>query len=148
MKFLGTVILVFLTFWVPAIFAQAQPAAASRSQVAGTVTAVDAQARQVSLKTDKGDAVAVQATERTLILRIPPGETDPKKGTKITVSEVSPGDRVVAVSRQNLEGKTVDASAIFVMSSRHIAIILSQIFAEYLRNSGGMRLQTMEAGGL
>ena len=79
MKFFGGAILAFLTALSGGVLAQAQSAqgtAAPHSQVAGTVTAVDAQANQVSLKSDKGDAIAVTTTEKTLILHLPPGETD------------------------------------------------------------------------
>ena len=58
------------------------PPAANRAQLSGTVTAVNADAKQLSLKSDKGEDVSVTTTDRTLILRIPPGETDPKKGSQ------------------------------------------------------------------
>src|ERR1700676_974640 len=93
---------------------------AARNQVAGTITAVDSQKKQVSVKTDQGETVTANATDRTLVLRIPPGETDAKKGTKISLSDVSAGDRVVAVSKQPIEGKTMDASALLVMSKSDV----------------------------
>src|SRR5258706_16035777 len=72
-------------------FAQSQPAI-PRSQVSGTVTTVNAAGNQMSLKSDKGDALDVATSDRTLVLRIPPGETDPKKGTKIPLSSVTAGN--------------------------------------------------------
>ena len=50
------------------------PAPAQRT--AGTVTAVNPQTNQVSLKTDKGE-LTVTTTERTQILHAQPGEADP-----------------------------------------------------------------------
>jgi hypothetical protein len=103
-------------------FAQSQPAA-SRNQVAGTIANVDTAAKQLVVKSDKGDSVTVAATDRTLVLRIPPGETDPKKGAKIALTDLAVGDRVVAVSKQPADGKSVDASAILVMTKSDVAQI-------------------------
>src|ERR1700759_519400 len=69
----------------------------NRSQVSGTIASVNADSKQISLRSDKGEDVAVATTDRTLILRIPPGETDPKKGTKIALSSLSAGDRAVVI---------------------------------------------------
>src|SRR5438067_2245320 len=49
---------------------------APRNQVAGTVISVDTPAKQVIVKTDQGQSLTATATDRTLVLRIPPGETD------------------------------------------------------------------------
>ena len=57
-----------------AVFAQTQPA--TRSQVSGTVTNVGSGAPQLSLKSDQGADISVTLTDRTVILRIPPGEPD------------------------------------------------------------------------
>src|ERR1039458_9419344 len=102
MKFLGGAVLAFLTALSGGVLAQTQPAqgtAAPHSQVAGMVTAVDAQANQVSLKSDKGDAIAVTTTEKTVVLHLPPGENDVTKGSKMALSSLGAGDRVVAFYR-------------------------------------------------
>src|SRR5262245_40073930 len=76
--------------------AKAQPAS-NRAQLSGTVTSVNPGASQLSLKSDKGEDVSVATTDRTLILRIPPGETDPKKGTRIALAALNSGDRAVVI---------------------------------------------------
>src|ERR1035438_7156602 len=73
------------------------PAAANRSQISGTVTSVNTDGNQLSLRSDKGGEVSVAITHRTLILRIPPGETDPKKGSKMALDTLNPGDRAVII---------------------------------------------------
>src|ERR1700724_3010701 len=104
MKVLETAALATLTALCSGALAQTQPApptaAVQRSQVAGTVTAVDASNNQVTLKTDKGEVVAIATTEKTLVLHMPPGESDPKKGNKMLLTSLEPGDRVVAIVRQ------------------------------------------------
>jgi len=101
--------------------AQSQPAS-PRSQVSGTVTNVNAAANQLSLKSDKGDALDVVTTERTLVLRIPPGETDPKKGAKIPLSSVTSGDRAVIVGPAP-SGNTWNATAVLVMTKSDVASV-------------------------
>ena len=105
-----------------AISAAAQtPAAGNRAQLSGTVTAVNADAKQLTLKSDKGDDVTVSTTDRTLILRIPPGETDPKKGSKIALSALSAGDRAVIIGPTPSDPKTWAATAVLVMSKGDVA---------------------------
>ena len=82
---------------VAATIAVAGAQTAPRAQVSGTVVSANADAKQLSVKSDKGEEVLVTTTERTLILRIPPGETDPKKGTKIALSALGAGDRAVII---------------------------------------------------
>jgi hypothetical protein len=102
-------------------FAQGQPNA-TRSQIAGTISAVDAAANHLTLKSDKDGVVEVNTTARTLVLRIPPGETDPKKGSKVALSTLSPGDRAVVVGPAPT-GNTWNAGAILVMTRGDIASV-------------------------
>ena len=97
------------------------PPGANRAQLSGTVTAVKPDANQLSLKGDKGEDVSVTTTDRTLILRIPPGETDPKKGTKIALTALSPGDRAVIIGATPADPKAWTATAVLVMSKSDVA---------------------------
>jgi hypothetical protein len=107
---------------VAAVSASAQtPPAASRAQVSGTVTSVSADANKLSLKSDTGEEVSVTTTERTLILRIPPGETDPKKGSKIALSTLTAGDRAVIIGPPPTDPKTWAATAVLIMSKSDVA---------------------------
>ncbi|MDE3167179.1 MAG: hypothetical protein KGN36_15355 [Acidobacteriota bacterium] len=101
------------------VLAQGQPAA-TRSQVSGTITAVDAAANHLTMKGDKDGTIEVNTTARTLVLRIPPGETDPKKGTKVALSSLVPGDRAVVVGPAP-EGNTWNAGALLVMTRADVA---------------------------
>jgi hypothetical protein len=124
---LGRFALATLAALCGGVLAHAQQPAAARSQVAGSVTAVDAPNNQLTLKTDKGEAVTIAATEKTLVLHMPPGETDPKKGSKMLFSSLAPGDRVVAIIRQAAadqnapDQKTLQASSLIVRTKADIA---------------------------
>lgn len=97
-------------------------APANRSQVAGTITAVDAGGNKLTLKSDKGEDVTVTTTARTLLLKMPPGETDPKKGAKITLGGLAAGDRAVVVpATDSTDPKNMDARAVLVMSKSDVA---------------------------
>jgi hypothetical protein len=98
-----------------------QTPANNRTQVAGTISAVDAGAGKISLKSDKGEDVSVTTGARTLFLKMPPGETDAKKGTKITLSDVAAGDRAVVVGPQGTDPKALTATAVLVMSKSDVA---------------------------
>jgi hypothetical protein len=119
MKYLtATVAILALAATIPA---PAQTPASNRSQVSGTITSVNADAKQLAMKSDKGEDVAVTTTDRTLILQIPPGETDPKKGTKIALSTVKSGDRTVVIGPTPADPKTWNATAVLIMSKSDVA---------------------------
>ena len=73
------------------------------------------------MKSDKGEDISVTTTDRTLLLRIPPGETDPKKGSKIALSALSAGDRAVIVGPAPSDPKTWAATAVLIMSKSDVA---------------------------
>jgi len=106
------------------ISAQAQPAApnaAARSQVIGQVTSVDATARRIVLQDDHGVTLAVSVAESTPVQRVPPGETDLKKATRIAFTDISAGDRVLAVGAKSDDGKELQARTLVIMSRADIA---------------------------
>lgn len=65
------------------------------TQVIGKVTALDAQSGQISLKTDKGEAVTALVAASTVYLRVPPDEKDLQKAARIAFSDIGMGDRVL-----------------------------------------------------
>jgi len=87
------------------------------------VTAIDERANQVSLKSDKGDAIAVTTTEKTVILHLPPGENDVTKGNKMALSGLGAGDRVVAFYRGAADQKAIQATSLVVRTKADLAWI-------------------------
>jgi Domain of unknown function (DUF5666) len=121
-KLKSTVALAAILAVAVATQASAQaPPAANRAQLSGTLLSIDADAKQLSVKSDKGDNVSVTTTDRTLFLRIPPGETDPKKGAKIALSSLSAGDRAVIVGPAPADSQAWAATAVLVMSKSDVA---------------------------
>jgi hypothetical protein len=102
------------------VFAQTP---ANKTQVSGTITAIDAPGNKVSLKSDKGDEISVTTTARTVFVKIPAGETDVKKGVKVTLADVAAGDRAVIIGPQSADPKTLAASSILVMAKGDVAAL-------------------------
>ncbi len=73
--------------------AAARPA---RQRLIGEVTAVDAAAKQLTVRADSGETATVTTTEQTTYLRMPPGETSLQKGQPAAFADVRVGDRVLA----------------------------------------------------
>jgi hypothetical protein len=65
-------------------------------RVIGAVTAMDAIAKQITIKTDSGVETKVALQDNTSYLRVPPGEKDLKNAAKIAISDIEVGDRVLA----------------------------------------------------
>jgi hypothetical protein len=80
------------------------PAPPRYVSVIGTIETVDATAKSLTLKTDKGEESTIRFDEKTQFLNLPAGEKDTKKATRATASDVSAGDRVIA--RMRAEDKT------------------------------------------
>ena len=103
---------------VGAASAQTAPAA---GRVTGTVTSVNSTAKQIVVKTDKGDAITLNTTDRSFLLRLPPGETDTKKAVKIALTDLSEGDRLLASGQISTDQKTMDARTIVIMTKGDVA---------------------------
>lgn len=84
------------------------------SQVTGEVTATGN--GQVSMKTDKGDAIVVVTSGTTSFRKVPPGATSLAGATRIELSAISVGDRIVAIGQRSEDQKKIEARAIVVMS--------------------------------
>jgi hypothetical protein len=130
-----------------AAFAQAQPGG-SRSQISGTVTKVGASVPHLLLKSDQGADVSVTITDRTVIRRIPPGETDPKKGVPIKLPDVAAGDRAVIVGPSPADPQTWIATAVLVMARSDVASIHQRDQEVWkTRGTNGIVIAVDEAAG-
>ena len=96
-------------------------AANATGRVIGEVTSVDAGTKKLALKSDKGEAVEVTLSDKSLYLRVPPGEKDLKKATRITLNDISAGDRVLARGAVSADQKSVAATSIIVMTRSDLA---------------------------
>lgn len=101
--------------------ASQQDPAITPSWAIGEVKAIDGTAKQLILKTDAGSVVTVTLNEKTMFMRLAPGEKTLTNAAKITFSEVAEGDRVWARGKVSDDHKTVPAAALIVMTKADLA---------------------------
>jgi hypothetical protein len=97
------------------------PAPAARNQVPGVVASVDTPAGTITIKSDQGETVRVSTSAQTVIIRLPAGETDIKKGVRIAASALQPGDRVVAFVKPATGGQPAQATSLVVRTKADMA---------------------------
>jgi antitoxin (DNA-binding transcriptional repressor) of toxin-antitoxin stability system len=87
----------------------------------GIVTDLKADTRQVIVTTAAGNQVTVTLGDRTVFMRIPPGEKTKDKFIKIAPTDFAPGDSVFARGRMSEDRKSMPALEFYVMSKGDIA---------------------------
>src|SRR5690242_21083401 len=82
---------------------------------------------QVIVTTAAGSKVTVTLSERTVFMRIPPGEKTKDKFIKIASTDFALGDSVFARGRMSEDRKSMPAREFYVMSKGDIAEKREQI---------------------
>ena len=111
----------FWAFLVSLVLATAQTPSKT---VVGEITAVDASAKQIQVKGDDGASYVVVIDDNTAYLRLPLGEKDLKKATKIAFADVTVGDRLLAP-------KATPAKTVIIMTKADVAKKHDQDRAEW-----------------
>jgi hypothetical protein len=124
---LGTVLLltaslapVFARPGLPEPARQAAQTPAGRSL--GTIKTISGNA--ITLTTDAGATVNVTVDDSTRLLRIEPGEKDLKNAVKISLTDLQPGDRILAVGQASGDGHAITATS--VMAMKHADVVSKQ----------------------
>jgi hypothetical protein len=114
-------ILYFLAVWtllaLTSHLVRAQAPQAARAL--GDVTSI--QPGKLTLHTEKSGDVQVLLGDDVSVLRVPPGARDLKTATKITVGEISVGDRVAVVGHLMEDQKSLAAARVIVMTKSDLA---------------------------
>ncbi|HEV7683104.1 MAG TPA: hypothetical protein VGO68_13325 [Pyrinomonadaceae bacterium] len=87
----------------------------------GEVKVIDNAAKQLIVKTDAGSLVTVALSDKTVYMRLAPGEKTLTNATKIAFSDVGEGDRIWARGKVADDHKSVPATALIVMNKVDIA---------------------------
>jgi Cu/Ag efflux protein CusF len=101
--------------------AWAQTAPSALKSVVGEVASLDASAKQIKVKADDGAVYTIALEDNTSYLHIPLGEKDLKKATKIALSDIAVGDRLLARGPFTEETKSIAAKTIVVMTKADLA---------------------------
>src|SRR6185295_16755602 len=89
--------------------------------VMGVVSDLRPDTRQVIVTTAAGSQVTVTLSDRTVFMRLPPGEKTKDKFIKIAPTDFALGDSVFARGRMSEDRKTMPALEFYVMSKGDIA---------------------------
>lgn len=89
--------------------------------VMGVVSDIKPDTRQVIVTTTAGSQVTVTLSDRTVYMRIPPGEKTKDKFIKIAPTDFTLGDSVFARGRMSEDRKSMPALEFYVMSKGDIA---------------------------
>jgi hypothetical protein len=95
------------------------------------------------LHTDAGPDLAVQLPDEVEVLRVPPGAKDLKAATKIAVTDISVGDRVLVRGRISEDQKSVLAASVIVMTQTDLAKAREAERAEWRRRGIGGPVKAM-----
>ena len=87
----------------------------------GEVKVIDNAGKQLIVKTDAGSLVTVALGDKTLYMRLAPGEKTLTNATRIALADVGEGDRVWARGKVADDQKSVPAAALIVMNKVDIA---------------------------
>jgi hypothetical protein len=109
----------------------AQTPSGATKLVSGEVTSIDVSAKQFKVKADDGANYTVALQENTAYLRMPFGEKDQKKATKIDLADVAVGDRLIARGPLAEDTKTVTVRTVIVMTKDDVAKKQQQDHADW-----------------
>lgn len=98
--------------------ADSASAAAKVQRPVGVVTAVDAAGKKLSLKTDAGPAMDVVLQDATIVQKV---DKDLKNPTKVAVSDIKVGDRILVGGKVADDKTSVAANRIYVMPQEEVA---------------------------
>jgi hypothetical protein len=100
---------------------QAQSGAASSAAVRPIGVVTQIQSGSLTLHTDAGPNLAIELPEDVVVLQVPPGAKDLKSASKITVEDISSGDRVLVLGKVSEDKKSFVATRVIVMSKTELA---------------------------
>jgi hypothetical protein len=89
--------------------------------VIGEVVAVDANSKQLFVRTDAGSVVVASVADSTVFKKLPPGATKIENATDIAFADVAAGDRVFARGTPSDDRKTVASRMVIVMTKADLA---------------------------
>ena len=119
--------------------------AAAAVRQAGTVKSTNA--TSLTLTTAAGQDVTVTVPEAVKVLVVAPGSKDLKSATEGTLSDVTPGDRVLVTGAAGENASTMTAARVILMKAQAIAATHEAEDAAWSRGGGGIVKSVDAAAG-
>ncbi len=101
--------------------AQASDPNVTAKHAIGEIKVIDPAAKQLTIKTDAGNLIAVSLSDATVFMRLAPGETTLTNAARITFTDLGEGDRVWARGKVADDRKSLPAVSLIVMNKADIA---------------------------
>src|SRR5713101_826696 len=114
-------ILPLMVVWAAPALAQGSGAASPSQSIRPIGVVTKLQAGGFTLRTDAGPDLVIVFADGVSFVRVPPGATNLNTATKIAVSDISTGDRVLVRGRISDDQKSVAATAVIVMTKSDLA---------------------------
>lgn len=124
-----------------ALAAMSQQPPAARAL--GAVTSI--QGNSIILKTDTGGDVTIAVADGARLLRLEPGQTDLKSATPIALTDIQPGDRLLARGPAAADGKSINAMTVVVMKRADVAAKQQKEREDWQRRGVGGLVKAVDA---
>lgn len=123
---------------------QAQPATGSQpTRIVGSITAVKGQS--ITIKPDTGEPVTVTIGDGARLLETQPGAKSLAGATPIQLSDISVGDRVLAVARPASDGSGMAATTLIAMKEAAITQHQQAEQADWQHRGAGGLVKSVDA---
>ncbi len=124
----------------------AQPAAKPTDRLIGEITAVDMAGSKITVKDDATKTeYSVSLADTKTFLRVPPGEKDLKKATRIDAEALSIGDRVALRGKKTEDSKTFEAASVLLMTAGDLAKIHQAELQDWQKRGSAGTLTAVDA---
>src|SRR6267142_1169319 len=135
-------LLPLIILWSGRAWAQGSGAASPQwIRPIGVVTKI--QAGNFILHTDAGPDLLIVLADSVSFLRVPPGSTNLNSATKISLSDISLGDRVLVRGRISDDQKSVAAATVIVMTKSDLAGVRQAESSDWQRRGIGGTVQAV-----
>src|SRR5579863_1108728 len=121
--------------WAGGFSAIAQGATAGRARHVGTIKAING--TTITLTAEAGAVITVTVEDATRLMRIPPGDPNPKDATPLDFRDLQVGDLVRVVGIAADDGKSMAASSIIALKATDIAAQRQKELQDWMKRGIG-----------
>jgi hypothetical protein len=132
-----------LVAWAASAMAQGSGATTSSQPIRPIGVVTKLQTGSFTLHTDAGPDLLIVLSDSVSFLRVPPGATNLNTATKISLSDISSGDRVLVRGRVSEDQKSVLAASVIVMTKSDLAGAREAERADWQRRGIGGTVQAV-----
>lgn len=114
---------------------QTPAAPAGRARHVGTIKAIDG--TTITLTAEAGAVITITVADATRLMRIPPGDSNPKDATPLDFKDLQVGDLLRVVGLASDDGKSMAASSIIALKATDVAAKHQQELQDWQKRGMG-----------